>query len=303
MSGHPGKKDPKKYRSTCVPKGHRLSCSRAILLLDRLFLTTLTIRLVDELNEFGDQSRIDIVTKARQHRIARCDLPVKGTPCVERMIPSTFQSCFRMKSPSRKYPQRYMGNRRKLNTSAGILLWGLRLYHKLRFVLVTYDATKSILTNTDLGLAPIQIIELYSKIVHIENCFREFKQQLSVFRYHFWSTVPEKLNHSKKKDDPDSLSKITKRVDRDKVLGKVRVFEHFVQLCCIAIRMLKLTSFLDEEKSGMTNIQYTRIQRRTTFSEAAIMHYLRHNFFELMASNADSPINSIIQATQSWKKR
>ena len=31
------------------------------------------------------------------------------------------------------------------------------------------------------------------------------------------------------------------------------------------------------------------------------MHYLRHNFFALMASNADSPITRIIRAAQSRK--
>ena len=278
-----------------------------ILLLDRLFLTTQAIRLVDELNGSGDHGRLDIVTKARRNCTAFEEPPPRpvgkrGAPR-KKGDPVRLSKLFSDEASFTEASAKIYGQTKKVKYRSRDLLWGVGLYRKLRFVLVTYDGTKNILTSTDLGLAPVQIIELYSKRFRIENCFREFKQQLGGFGYHFWTAVLKKLNHFKKKEESDNLSKVTKSEDRDKVLGKVRAIECFVQLCCIAMGMLQLISFLDEEESGMTNIRYTRTRRRTTFSEAAVMHYLRHNFFALMVSNADSPITRIIRAAQSWKKR
>ena len=53
------------------------------------------------------------------------------------------------------------------------LLWGQKLYQKLRFVLVEYDGQRSILVSTDLTLTAVQIIELYSRRFCIEKLSRD----------------------------------------------------------------------------------------------------------------------------------
>ena len=56
------------------------------------------------------------------------------------------------------------------------LLWGQKLYKKLRFVLVEYNGIQSIVVSTKLDLDPCRIIELYSYRFKIESCFRELKE-------------------------------------------------------------------------------------------------------------------------------
>ena len=46
------------------------------------------------------------------------------------------------------------------------LLWGQKLYQKLRFVLVEYDGQRSILVSTDLTPTAVQIIEIYTLSLH-----------------------------------------------------------------------------------------------------------------------------------------
>lgn len=130
------------------------------------------------------------------------------------------------------------------------LLWGQKLYQKLRFVLVEYDGQKSILVSTDLTRTAVPIIELYSKRFCIENCFREMKQQTGAFCYHFWTKALEKLNHFKKKEAPDALEKVTDLKAQRRIMEKVQSIEVFVQINCIAFGILQL---LAVQKSSFTS--------------------------------------------------
>ena len=69
------------------------------------------------------------------------------------------------------------------------LLWGQKLYQELRFVLVQYKGSKSILVSTDLTLSPKRIIELYAYRFSIEELFREFKQQMYYARKNIFSLL------------------------------------------------------------------------------------------------------------------
>ncbi len=79
------------------------------------------------------------------------------------------------------------GKKEKLRYYSIDLLWGQKLYRELRFVLVEYNGTQSILAGTCLKLDPLSMIRLYSFRFRIECTFRELKQQTGAFCYHFWS--------------------------------------------------------------------------------------------------------------------
>lgn len=94
------------------------------------------------------------------------------------------------------------------------LLWGQGFYQKLRFVLVEYGNTKSILVSTDLTVSPLSIIHLYSFRFRIENTFRTLKQEIGGFSYHFWTEAMGKLSHFRKKQDKDPLDDILQEHNR-----------------------------------------------------------------------------------------
>ena len=88
------------------------------------------------------------------------------------------------------------------------LLWGQKLYQELRFVLVEMDGIQSILASTSLALDPLSIIRLYSYRFRIECMFRELKQQIGAFCYHFWSKHMPKLSYYQKAGEPGPLEQV-----------------------------------------------------------------------------------------------
>lgn len=124
--------------------------------------------------------------------------------------------------------------------------------------------------------------------------------QVGGFGYHFWTLSLGKLNHFKKKEEPDQLSKVESKEDRDKILGKIRAIECFVQLCCISMGILQLVSFHEADIREIDSARYLRTKRRNTLSEASVIYYLRRHFFTVMASHPDSAITRIIMKAQNW---
>ena len=276
-----------------------------ILVLDRLFLTTQAIRLQGDLNSSRKDRRLEIVTKARRNCTAFTKPPArqpgkKGAPR-KKGAPVHLWELFADTSAFTATTANIYGEAKQVKYLRRDLLWGVKLYRELQFVLVVYDNTKSILVSTDLSLTPEQIIELYSRRFRIENCFREFKQQVGGFGYHFWTLALGKLNHFKKKEEPDQLSKVESKNDRDKILGKIRAIECFVQLCCISMGVLQLVSFHEADIREIDSARYLRTKRRETLSEASVIYYLRRHFFTVMASHPDSAITRIIVKAQNWK--
>jgi hypothetical protein len=277
-----------------------------ILVLDRLFLTTQAIRLQGELSSTRNDRQLEIVTKARRNCTAYTKPPArqKGTRGAPRKKgdPVHLWELFADTSAFMTASANVYGDTKQVQYLRMDLLWGQKLYRELQFVLVVYDNTKSILVSTDLSLTPVQIIELYSRRFRIENCFREFKQQVGGFGYHFWTLALGKLNHFKKKEEPDQLSKVESNEDRNKILVKIRAIECFVQLCCISMGLLQLLSFHEADIHEMESARYLRTKRRDTLSEASVIYYLRRHFFTVMVTHPDSAITRIIVKAQNWTK-
>ena len=83
------------------------------------------------------------------------------------------------------------------------LLWGQKLYQELRFVLVEMSGIQNILASTSLALDPLSVIRLYSYQFRIKCTFRELKQQIGTFCYHFAKSFY--LFYWKSKFQPDPL--------------------------------------------------------------------------------------------------
>ena len=154
------------------------------------------------------------------------------------------------------------------------LLWG----QKLRFVLVEIKGFQSILVSTSLTLEPLTIIRLYSYRFRIECTFRELKQQIDAFCYHFWSKHMPKLNYYKKKEKSAPIECVEGEKSQKKVLEAIREIEMHMVLSCIAIGILQSISISLIGKVSSEQIRYQRTPLKARLSEATIMHYLRKHF-------------------------
>lgn len=178
------------------------------------------------------------------------------------------------------------------------LLWGQKLYQELRFVLLEMDGIQSILASTSLTLDPMSIIRLYSYRFRIECTFRELKQQIGAFCYHFWSKYMPRLNYYQKKGEPMPLEQVEEGHARQKVLEAVRAIEMHMALSCIAIRILQSLSIRYIGKVSSSRIRYQRTPSKGRVSEATLMHYFRKHFFRLLGQKPELCITQIIQGLQ-----
>jgi len=280
------------------------SFGKSVVLLDRYFLSAPALERLAQLNAgFGtDENLLEIVTKAKTNCVAYLKPPppdphrrgrrrLKGAAVHLRDLwndPNQFQEAEAF----------IYGKRSEVQYFSCDLLWGKKLYRELRFVLAEYNGTRSILVSTDLTLSPVEIIELYALRFKIENCFREFKQQFGGFSYHFWTKSLEKLNHFKRKSDPDPLQKVSDEKDRKIILSKLKAIEGFVLFSSIAMGLSQMLSLDDSLKNDFLVCRYLRTAPRDRLSEASVMYFCRKSFFALMLQHPDSFITRFILEKQ-----
>ena len=275
----------------------------ALYLLDRYFLSV-PAQLELQQQNAANQYKVDIITRLKRSAIAYqpapARLPGQRGPARKKGEKVKLMELFQPESEQFKsqkldlyrktYDVRYL---------CMDLLWGQGLYQKLRFVLVEYDGTQSILVSTDLTLSPLDIIVLYSYRFRIEYTFRELKQELGAFSYHFWTKALPRLNHFKKKSDPDPLSQVTDSHDQKRILQTIRATEMYALMASIAMGILQALSIDFSNGVFTQSLRYQRTPARGKPSEANIMFCLRHHIFSLLASHAQNEIPRLILSTLS----
>lgn len=273
----------------------------SLLLLDRYFLTVPALERLGALNSSG-KVRMEVITKAKKSCTA-FEKPCLRKP--QRGRPPKKGNAVHLKDLFHSHAERFCqaevelyGKKESIRYYSIDLLWGQKLYQELRFVLVEMDGVQSILASTSLELEPLSIIRLYSYRFRIECTFRELKQQIGAFCYHFWSKHMPKLNHYQKKGEMSPLERVDDEKSRKKVLEAVRAIEMHMALSCIAMGILQGLSicFIGEATHGQ--LRYQRTPCRGRVSEANIMDYLRKHFFHLLGKQPELRITQIIQEQQ-----
>jgi len=178
------------------------------------------------------------------------------------------------------------------------LLWGQKLYQKLRFVLVICHDTKSIFVSTDLTLSPEQIICLYGYRFKIECCFRELKQVVAGFAYRFWTCAMPKLNRYAK-SGTDPLQTVSVEKDKTRILATFMAAERFVMTACIALGLLQFAALHFAAEINASPLRWLRTHSNRVPSEATTAHFLRKTIFYKCASTPVLPILRFISERQS----
>ena len=278
-----------------------LTFGDCLLLLDRYFLTVPALEKLKTLNSSG-AAHMEIITKAKKSCTAY-EKPGPRKP--GRGRPPKKGAAVRLKELFASQKEQFQdaeielyGKKESIRYYCIDLLWGQKLYQELRFVLVEMDGIQSILASTSLALEPLSVIRLYSYRFRIECTFRELKQQVGAFCYHFWSKHMPKLSYYQKKEEPSPLERVGNEKSRRKVLETVRAIEMHMALSCIAMGILQSVSIRFAGEFHPGQIRYQRTPSRGRMSEAAVMHYLRKHFFRLLGKQPELCITQIIQEQQ-----
>ncbi len=177
-------------------------------------------------------------------------------------------------------------------------LWGQGLYQPLQFVLVEYGQTQAILACTDLSMPAGDIIEAYACRFKIETMFREMKQQLGGFCYHFWSHAVPRLDRYRRKGSADPLAQVTDSRLQQRIIKTLKATEGYVMFSSIAMGIIQLLCLECQGDIQVSDLRYLRTPSHKVMSEASMMEYLRRNLFRFMGQQGDLTITKTIFSKQ-----
>ena len=280
------------------------SFGKSVLLLDRYFLSVPALQLLNKLNADHKEDLLTIVTKAKKNCTAyRLPPPKeKGRKGRPRKKGEAIRLVSLFDDPGVKFRKAKVnayGEKKDVEYHCIDLLWGMKHYQKLRFVLVKWDDITSILVTTDLTLPATTVIELYAWRARIESMFREMKQQIGGFGYHFWTSSMPKLNHYARREAPDPLSQVTDATSRKHILDCIRATEAFVACSTIAMGIVQLISMKEYGGGSIRKIRYMRTPSKMKPSEGTVMYFFRRNLFSMLLQHPDSFVTRFIRERQS----
>ena len=274
------------------------SLGPSYMTLDRYFLSVPALKELDKLNE--PEHLLDLVTRAKDSCVAyepvhADDRPKRGRPRKKGTSVKLREVFQKRKSEFVTAAVTMYGEPQQVKYLCLDLLWGAALYKPLRFVLVKSKQGQAILVSTDLNMPPELVIETYAHRFKIESMFREFKQQIGGFCYHFWTKAMPKSSRCKKKDAPDVLSTVMDEKFRKRILMTVEATERFVFFSCLAMGIVQLMALTPSIADRAKKHRYLRTQTTGKVSEATVLSYLSKNFYPFLLLWPDCELTQIIR--------
>ena len=274
----------------------------AFLLPDRLYPSVEALLIISAHNA-AHSCRVDMVSRMKRDAVACTEAPQRrpGQPGRSRKKGDKVKlwELFEAKQAEfQKETLQINGKDRVMELFSVDLLWGKGLYQKLRFVLVREGESRFLLVSTDLSLSATDIARLYLCRSGVERMFREMKQQIGAFSYHFWSKSMPRINRFLKKTDPLPLESVTSPKDRRRILKTVRATELYALISSIAMGILQILSVEFDSPETRAKLRYQRTPTGERISEANLMRYLRQRIFVFMALWPDNSITQLIRSVQ-----
>jgi hypothetical protein len=272
---------------------------KSFLLLDRAFLSVPALNALASEETHADMSLLSLVTRAKLNAVAFKE-PVhgkRGRPCKkgERVkLKDLFSSHLHEFSEATVTLYDKTENVRYYCCD---LLWGQKLYQKLRFVLVLSGDSMSIFVSTELTLSPEQILKLYGYRFKIECSFREFKQVVAGFAYRFWSKYMPRLNRFSK-SGYDPLEFVTGEKDKRRIADAFNAVQGFVMMAVIAFGLLQICALRFASEINTPKFRWLRSRSNETPSEATTSHFMGKTLFRMIARRPDLPIMQFISDRQ-----
>lgn len=276
---------------------------KSIIVLDRLFLSVNALNAcMKYINKSGEWI-LHIVTKAKSSIVAY-EEPIKhagkGRPRKKGKA-ITLWTLFDSKiTEFQKLQVKIYNEIQTVRCMTLDLLWGKKLYIKLRFVLVILeDGRKSILVSTKLDLTAIQIIQLYSWRFKIEVQFKQLKHTLGGFAYHFWSKyMPKLMRFALAKTD--LLKDICDPHAKELITSTLKAIEGYMMFACIALGMLQLIALKFGTKIKFSSFLWLRTKTNDIPTESTIIRYLSKTIFRIIEKYKDLGIYQIIRSKQEY---
>ena len=277
---------------------------KSILLLDRYFLSVPALeKALEYLDENGD-ALIEIVTKAK---ISYKAYKEPEAPTHKKAgAPKKKGDSVKLKDLFITAKEKFIttdlylyGKMQTVEYYCTDLLWGTKLYKKLRFVLVKAESfPESIFVSTSLMLSAEEIIGLYSYRFKIELNFKVLKHTIYGFCYHFWSKYMPKLNRYQKERNQRALETITDKFSQKKIIEALKAIEGHVMFSCIACGIVQMISLKFSEIINFSQARWLRTITNSIVSEDTVVYYLKKNIFSFIKEFSHYDIMQIIISKQ-----
>ena len=283
-----------------ISLAHRMTNAfpKAVLLLDRYYLSVPALERLDDLNAGGGGLRAIIMAKSNAVAYKKPGAHIPGTKGRPRSKgdPVKLSEMFVAEAERFKHADVILyGKKETLRYLAIDLLWGKGLYRMMRFVLVEFENGKrAIIASTDTDIGPLDIIRLYAKRYAIEPTFKSMKHDTAAFSNRFWSKHMPKLKRYAKSGEADRTALVKTERARRCVRKSLDATEGYIFCGVVATGLLQMLSLRNARYNDMHNPRYQRTPSRTLASEATVGDCLRKNIFRLLTNEPDLTISTII---------
>jgi len=270
----------------------------SLIILDRYFLSVPALmNLKSSVDDSGKQL-LHMVAKAKMSMVAYADPPAYSGrgPRPKKGESIKIKEMFETKKGNFTFAQVFMyGKMQDVEYYCIDLLWGLKLYQKVRIVLINYNGIRSILVCTSLELSALQIIQQYSYRFKIEIGFKELKHTIGAFAYHFWSKSMPKLNRFFK---DINTTAITEPSVKHKIVETLKAIEGYICIAIICMGLLQILSLKFSKELNTSSFRWLRTKTNSIVSEATVAYFFQKNIFRIMVQYSHLNIMQIIKSKQ-----